>query len=50
MYPSNSELQLRQARAIDDPHVAIDAYLKAIEEAVRELKDVRPTPRIVHRR
>lgn len=50
MYPSNSELQLRQARAIADPQGAIDAYMRAIEKAVRELKDVRPALRLVRRR
>ena len=50
MYPSNSELHLRRARATADPGAAIFEYMKAIEEAVKELKSARPPIRLVRRR
>jgi hypothetical protein len=49
MYVSTSELHLRRARAINDPHSAIAEYMRAIEEAVRELKEVRPAARKARR-
>ncbi len=50
MYASNSELHLRRARATADPDAAIGEYMKAIEEAVKELKLTRPPVRLVRRR
>lgn len=50
MYVSNSELLLRRARTISDPDAAIGEYLKAIEQAVRELKEISPAPRPFRRR
>lgn len=40
MLVSNSEMHLRLARATEDSEFAIAEYLKAIDEAVRELKEV----------
>ena len=50
MYVSNSEIHLRRARAAADPDAAIGEYMKAIEEAVKELKGARPAVRLVRRR
>ncbi|MBA3518009.1 MAG: hypothetical protein H0T75_10285 [Rhizobiales bacterium] len=50
MYMSNSELHLLRARIASDSELAMGEYLKAIEEAVKELKTARPTARAVQRR
>ena len=50
MYVSNSELHLKRARAAADSGAAISEYIKAIEEAVKELKVARPQLRLVRRR
>ena len=49
MYESNSAMHLRLARASADAQSAMDEYMRAIEEAVRELKAV-PAVRFVRRR
>ena len=49
MYETNSALHLRLARACPDPQSAMDEYMRAIEEAVRELKAI-PAVRFVRRR
>ncbi len=50
MYVSNSELHLRRARAAADASSAMGEYMKAIEEAVKELKGARPALRLLRRR
>ena len=50
MFVSSSELHLRRARTIEDPSSAIDEYMRAIEQAVRELKEVYPAVRMARRR
>jgi hypothetical protein len=44
MLVSNSEMHLRLARATEDSEFAIAQYMKAIDEAVRELKEVGAPP------
>ena len=50
MYVLNSELHLRRARASADPQSAMAEYMRAIEEAVRELKQIRPVTRVARHR
>jgi hypothetical protein len=38
MFTSNSEMHLRLARGAEDADFAMAEYMRAIEEAVRELK------------
>jgi hypothetical protein len=45
MHVSASELHLRRARDISNPSAAISEYMKAIEQAVREMKSARPPSR-----
>lgn len=45
-----SELHLRQARLLADPEDAIAEYLKAIDQAVREIRSARPRIRSLRRR
>jgi hypothetical protein len=50
MFVPASELHLRRAREMQDPRSAIDEYMKAIGEAVREMKSARPAIRGLRRR
>lgn len=50
MFVSNSEMHLRLARATEDPDFAIAEYIKAIDEAVRELKEVNVPAFLARRR
>ena len=49
MYESNSAMHLRLARGCADAQAVMDEYMRAIEEAVRELKAI-PAVRLVRRR
>ena len=50
MLVSTSQLHLRRAKTLDDPQSAIAEYMRAIEQAVRELKEIRPAARAGRRR
>jgi hypothetical protein len=45
MHVLASELHLRRARDITSPSAAISEYMKAIEQAVREMKTAPPPAR-----
>jgi hypothetical protein len=50
MFVPASEVHLRRAREMQDPRSAIEEYLKAIDEAVREMKSAGAGGRNARRR
>jgi hypothetical protein len=42
---TSSELHLRRARTLSDPAAAMAEYMRAIEQAVRELRQAGPAGR-----